>query len=290
MTKYKKYQKAVSISLLFVVLGGSCIAINNVSHGIAGFFVWKFFSGQFHGGHYAEVNGIRLYYEAYGEGPPVLVMHGGTAFIETMHYQIQALAKNHRVIAPDSRGHGRSSDSTAALSYRQMAEDMRELLSQLEINKVDIVGWSDGGNIGLFIARENPTLVNHLVTIGANYHFQGFDNSYSGLAPDSETFESSKMVYEWLSPEPSHWPVFFEKVMVMWKTQPTLQAGDLEAIQAKTMNMAGEFDAILAEHTQSMAAAIPGARLEILKGGDHDIAMNMHDRVNALIVDFLADN
>ena len=289
MPKYEKYQKAVYISLLLVILGGSCIAINKVSYGIAGFLVWQFFSGQYHGGNYAEVNGIRLYYETYGEGPPVLVLHGGTAFIETMHYQIQALAKNHRVIAPDSRGHGRTSDSAAALSYRQMAEDMRELLSQLGINKVDIVGWSDGGNIGLFIAREEPTLVNHLVTIGSNYHFMGFDSAYGGLAPDSETFESSKMVYEWLSPEPSHWPVFFEKVMGMWKTQPTFQAEDLAVIQAKTMIMAGEFDAILTEHTQSMAAAIRGARLEILKGGDHDIAMDMYDKVNALMIDFLAD-
>lgn len=179
----------------------------------------------------------------------MLVMHGGSAFIETMHHQIQALAKNHRVIAPDSRGHGRSSDSAAAISYLQMAEDMRELLSQLEISKVDIVGWSDGGNIGLFMAREDPTLVNHLVKIGSNYHFSGFDYSYSGLAPDSETFESSKMVYEWLSPEPSHWLVFFEKVMGMWQTEPTLQAADLAVVQAKTMIMAGEFDAILTEHT-----------------------------------------
>jgi pimeloyl-ACP methyl ester carboxylesterase len=76
-------------------------------------------------------------------------MHGGLGSIESMSYQIRALAKSHFVIAPDSRGHGRSSDSNAPLSYALMSDDMSELIDHLKLDRVDVVGWSDGAIIGL---------------------------------------------------------------------------------------------------------------------------------------------
>src|SRR3546814_600485 len=94
MTKTRKIVLAVAAALI-LVLGGGFYFINNAAIGIPAFLVWNALSSQSHGGQYAQINGVRIYYETYGEGPPVLVLHGGTAFIETMHYQIGALAKDH---------------------------------------------------------------------------------------------------------------------------------------------------------------------------------------------------
>ncbi|WP_367254376.1 alpha/beta fold hydrolase [uncultured Phenylobacterium sp.] len=103
------------------------------------------------------------------------MLHGGTAYLETMHWQIEALAKDHLVIAPDSRGHGRSTDAAGPLHYARMAEDMIELMDRLRIRKADIVGWSDGGIIGLHLAIHHPDRVGRLVTIGTNFDLTGID-------------------------------------------------------------------------------------------------------------------
>src|SRR4051812_23880432 len=104
MTKIKKIGLTI-FALTIVLLGAGFYHVNESAIGLPAFYIWKAVSGKANGGHYAEVNGIRLYYETYGAGSPVLVLHGGTAFIESVHYQIGDLADDHLVIAPDSRGH-----------------------------------------------------------------------------------------------------------------------------------------------------------------------------------------
>jgi pimeloyl-ACP methyl ester carboxylesterase len=105
----------------------------------------------------------------------VLVLHGGFGFIESMHYQISALAANRFVIAPDSRAHGRSSDSNQPLGYELMANDMLKLLDKLNIAETDVVGWSDGAIIGLDLAMHHPERVRRLVAFGADYDVDGWD-------------------------------------------------------------------------------------------------------------------
>jgi pimeloyl-ACP methyl ester carboxylesterase len=137
------------------------------------FTVWRAISSQAHGGQYVNINGVRIWYETYGSGTPVLVLHGGTGSLEDMHKQIRALAATRFVVAVDSRGHGRSTDSDAPLSYALMANDMLKLLDQMNIRQTDIVGWSDGGIIGLDLAMHHPERVARLVAIGANYDVDG---------------------------------------------------------------------------------------------------------------------
>jgi pimeloyl-ACP methyl ester carboxylesterase len=139
------------------------------------FTVWRAVSSEAHGGQYANINGVRIWYETYGSGPPVLVLHGGTGSLEDMHKQIRALAATRFVVALDSRGHGRSTDSDAPLSYTLMADDMLRLLDHLNIRQTDIVGWSDGGIIGLDLAMHHPERVGRLVAIGANYDVDGLN-------------------------------------------------------------------------------------------------------------------
>ena len=126
------------------------------------FYAWKVGAGKAHGGQYFNAGDVSIYYETYGAGPPVLVLHGGLGSIEGMSYQIRALAKSHFVIAADSRGHGRSTDLNAPLSYSLMSDDMSKLLDHLQIGLVDVVGWSDGGIIGLDLAIRHPERIGGL--------------------------------------------------------------------------------------------------------------------------------
>src|SRR5450631_461976 len=124
----KKTKIALIVVVVFVgALAAALYAFNRSAVGIPAFYAWKATSGRAHGGQYADINGIRIYYETYGTGRPVLVLHGGMGAIEAMHYQISALAASRFVIAPDSRAHGRSSDSSQPLSYELMANDMLKL-------------------------------------------------------------------------------------------------------------------------------------------------------------------
>src|SRR6185436_1102382 len=119
-------------------------------------------------GKYAEVNHIRIYYEVYGKGEPLLLLHGNSSSISTFDKQIPEFSKHFMVIAVDSRGQGKSSEDGKPYTYDLFADDMNALLDHLKLENVNIVGWSDGGNTGLIMAMKYPSKVKKLVTMGAN--------------------------------------------------------------------------------------------------------------------------
>ena len=244
---------------------------------------WRAISSEAHGGQYADINGVRIWYETYGHGQPVLVLHGGTGSLEDMHYQIRALAAKRLVIAVDSRGHGRSTDSAAPLSYGLMADDMLKLLDVLNIRRADIVGWSDGGIIGLDLAMHHPDRVGRLVVIGANYDVDGLIQKPvpDGPVPPVPGF------YARNAPDPAHWPVLYRKVATLWCTEPHYSLADLGKIKAPTLVMAGQFDVIKPEHTNQLAHAIPHAETYIIPGGTHNAVWRKPDIVDDRILAFL---
>lgn len=281
-------QKITTITIclllaLFGILGAGLYVFRGESIGRFGFYTWKLISTEAHGGRYAEINGIRLYYETFGNGEPVLVLHGGTGSLEDMRYQIVALAAEHFVLAPDSRGHGRSSDAEAPLSYRLMADDMLKLLDLLKIDRADIVGWSDGGIIGLDLAIHHPERVRRLVAIGANYDVNGLIHP---PAPGSDP-PSPSWLYSHYAPDPDHWPTLYQKVVTMWRTEPHYSTDELARIKAPTLIIAGEFDAIKREHTDRLARAIPGAQEVIIKGATHFVVMQKPNVIDTQILRFL---
>ena len=276
------------LALALVLLGGGFYVINKEAIGIPAFYVWKAVSGQSHGGQYAEVNGIRLYYETYGAGSPVLVLHGGTGFIESMHYQIGDLAGEHLVIAPDSRGHGRSTDGEGPLHYAQMTDDMVALLDELKVEKADVVGWSDGGIIALDMAIRYPDRVGRIAISGANFNVAGLTEAPDLTSdPEGEAVASQRDFYKRLAPDPDHWPEFYRKVLAMWSSEPHFTIEQLGTIKAPALVMAGEFDGIKREHTDAMAEAIPGATEVIIAGASHFAPVTHHAEVDAHIVKFL---
>jgi pimeloyl-ACP methyl ester carboxylesterase len=165
------------IFLLSVIIWGSCNTQtkNQIDYG-----------SNPAAGKYVDVNDIKVYYEVYGEGEPLLLLHGNGGSIENFTYQIPELSKHFKVIAVDSRAQGRTSDSDQEISYALMASDMSELIDKLNLGKVNVVGWSDGGNIGLELAYAHPDKVLKVITVGANYSNENFL-----AAPDSITMDAN---------------------------------------------------------------------------------------------------
>ena len=145
-------------------------------------------------GKYAEVNGIKVYYEIYGTGEPLLLLHGNGAAIGSFSSQIPELSKHFKVIAVDSRAQGKSTDSDAEITYALMASDMSALIDQLHLGSVDVVGWSDGGNIGLELALAHPEQVKKLVTFGANYTHVDYEAPPDKIVmqPDDPRLQNTK--------------------------------------------------------------------------------------------------
>jgi len=271
---------AAAVAMGAIVAAG---ALDARSDGCLQFLLWDALSPRAHGGQRVAVDGVTIYYETFGHGPPVLVLHGGLGWLVDMRHQIEALASRHFVIAPDSRGHGRSTDAESPLSYAAMADDMLALLDRLAIRRADIVGWSDGGIVGLTLAMRHPERVGRLVVIGANFDPAGL---VSPPDPDPAVPPVPRS-YRWTAPDPAHWSALYRKVVAMWRTQPRYTPGELGTIRSPTLVMAGAFDAIRRAHTDALAAAIPGAQEYIVPGATHRAPLTHAAAVNARILAFL---
>src|ERR1700754_2699713 len=116
----------------------------------------------------AEINGIRLYYATIGRGSPVILLHGGLSNSDYLGNQVRALMKHHKVVIVDSRGHGRSTRDARAFGYDLMADDVVGLMDMLGVHKADIVGWSDGGIVGLDLALRHKDRVGKIFAFAAN--------------------------------------------------------------------------------------------------------------------------
>lgn len=287
----RRYMTRLRVAILVLLAAIGLAVLNHSTQGILGFYAWKQWQPAAVTA-YAEVNGINIYYEVYGQGPPVLILHGGSGSIETMHYQIRELAGTHQVIAPDSRAHGRSTDADGVgLSYDLMADDMVALLDHLELASADVFGWSDGGNIGLNMAIRYPDRVRRLVMYGANFHHAGLAAEFLDHEirhdPDHAEWDDSRSFYMSIAPAPERWPILHEKLMTMWESQPTWEQGDLVGIAAPTLVMAGEFDIMTEQHTRILATVIPNGTVMILAGQDHFAPLAAPDLVTPHVASFL---
>jgi pimeloyl-ACP methyl ester carboxylesterase len=243
------------------------------------------------GGHYAEIRGIRLYYEIHGFGPPLLLLHGGAGNGMQFEHQIPAFAPTHRLIVPDCCAQGRTTDRPGPLSYHAMAEDMIALLDRLHFERVDVMGWSDGGDIGLDMAMHHPGRVGHLVTFGANFRSDGLneqDVAWGRTATADSFGPGMRAGWTKLNPQPGHYVEAMNKILEMWRTQPQWTADDLGKIHAKCLVCAGEHDVVRPDHTAELARAIPGAQVWIVPGASHGAMIERPDLVNPKVLAFLA--
>ncbi len=219
----------------------------------------------------APVNGIEMYYATYGAGDPVLLIHGGLGNADIWANQVIDLMQDHLVIVADSRGHGRSTRTEEPFGYDLMASDYLALLDYLKVDKVDLVGWSDGGIIGLDIAMSHPERLDHLFAHAANITTDGVDPTV-GDDPVFMGIYATWMGEEYakLSPTPDQFDAFVTQISEMWASQPNWTDDQVKAITVPTAVVVGDHDeAILPAHTEKIAALIPGAKLVILPDASH---------------------
>ncbi len=243
----------------------------------------------------AEVNDIKMYYAIYGAanttGDPVLLLHGGLGHSDVWGYQITALtAAGYKVVVADSRGHGRSTRSAQPYGYALMASDVAALMDRLKIDKAAIIGWSDGGIIGLDMAMNRPERVAKLFAFGANTNVAGLRDDIGESAVFNKYIEVAGADYARLSPTPNEYDAFVNQIGEMWATQPAYTPEQLATIRVPVTIADGEHDeAIRQEHNKEMASQIPGAKLNILPGVSHFAFWQKPDEVNAAILAFLRE-
>ncbi|WP_422362175.1 alpha/beta fold hydrolase [Reichenbachiella sp.] len=207
-------------------------------------------------GKYAEVNGIKVYYEIYGEGEPLLLIHGNGGSIKSSTPKIDYYKDKYKVIAMDSRAHGKTKDIGDSLTYEQMTADVNDVLDQLNIDSCLIWGQSDGGIIGLKLAIDYPDKVKRLAVFGAN------------LRPDSTAVDddNATFVKNMIANETDDYKLRLFGLLV---NQPQIPVSDLAKITAPVLVMTGDRDVIRLEHSLEVFYNIKKSNLFVMPGATH---------------------
>ncbi len=225
-------------------------------------------------GHYAPVNGLKLYYEIHGSGSPLVLLHGGgSTILSTFGHILPELAKNHQVIAIESQSHGHTLDIDRPYSFEQDADDVAALLTQLHIEKTAIMGFSNGGTTALQIAIRHPQLVTKLVLASACYRRDGMQPGFfEGM--EQATLDNMpkllKEAYLQANPDPKGLQAMFDRDATRMRTFKDIPDTAIQGIQATALVINGYVDVITVEHALLLAKTLPHAQLAILPGGHGD--------------------
>lgn len=234
---------------------------------------------------------VKLWFATYGEGPPVVLLHGGLGSSDHFGELVPALvARKRRVIVMDSRGHGRSTRSKRGISYRQMADDTVALLEHLAIDRAAIVGWSDGGATGLDMAIRYPERVSKLFVIGTNYAVSGTKKGGSKSKTFPEYFARCRREYAKLSPDPKQLNAFLGELRAMWGSQPNYTEEQLASIIAPVVVALGEHDEVVRlDHVKEMVKHLARGRLVVLPAVSHFAMWQDPPTFNAKVIEFLEE-
>lgn len=232
-----------------------------------------------------------IHYVAYGQGQPILLLHGGLSNKLSWFSQIPWLVESgRRVILIDTRGHGESTSGHAALTYQVFAEDTLLVLNRLGIQRTDIVGWSDGGIIALLLGLEAPQRVGKIVAISANFHPSGLIQE-TDSAPNPPYSQPHRKIIDWArgwwSGAGERHTALEAEIKALWQIAPQLGHGDLKAITAPTLVIAGENDIIDLPHSGELAQMLANGKIEIVLGAGHAAPVTHADQINQLIASFL---
>ena len=247
---------------------------------------------------FVEVRGNKLYVETHGGGEPILFLHGGVVyFANNFAAQRDYFASFRKVIGVDQRGHGHSPDTDQPFSYKEMAEDVAALIVQLGVAPVDIVGHSDGGNVGLILALDHPELVRRLVVSGANLKASLPPEELQKRAqwPDTLVAEKAKQMAQKLPPSfrpdyekvapggPDQWWTLLRKSYRLWLTPVVITPEELKTIKTSVLVMAGDHDFTSIEDTVVIYRSLAQGQLAILPGTGHG-TFNLRPQLSNLLM------
>jgi len=229
-------------------------------------------------GKYVDVNGVKLFYEVYGEGEPLLMIHGNGGSFNCFENQVAEFSKYFKVVLVDCRGRGNSSyQKGVQLTFDLQVEDINLFLDKLNIKKTNILGWSDGGIIGLLFAIKHPEKINKLVASGAN------------IFPDGALHqeELEKWINDLENNNKNHENDLAIDLNNLDFKYPNLKYSDLNVIKSKTLIIAGDHDEIKGEHTLKIYESIPDAQLAILPNSSHSALIENSTLFNEIVLRFL---
>jgi pimeloyl-ACP methyl ester carboxylesterase len=244
-------------------------------------------------GGYLPINGLNLYHEVYGElgtsKPPLLLIPGAFMATDSMKAWADAFASERAVIVFDQQGHGRTPDTSREMSYEQFADDAAALLRALEVERTDVMGYSQGGGVALQLAIRHPSLVSKLVSMSATFRKDGWYPSVfeaiGGLSAEAFAGTPVEKVFKEHTPDAKAFDAYLEKMKVLNINDQDISDEEMRSISAKTMVIVGDADGVKPEHALAMfklrgggdqeAAAsgvlqkVPAARLVILPAMSH---------------------
>lgn len=239
-----------------------------------------------------DLRGVPSHHEITGSGEPLLLLHGGFCSLETMRPLGELLSTSYEVHAVERPGHGRTPDREGPITYADGVLDTLAYLDAVGLDRVHVVGFSDGAIIGLLLAIDHPERVRSLVAISANTDPSGYlaDGSHGAdERPEAaDGADPERAAYDALSPDgPGHADEVLAKLGRMWTTEPDIAPAALATISAPTLVLAGDRDVIARDHTLGIADAVPGARLAVLPGS-HMLVAERPTVVGFTVLDFLA--
>lgn len=251
---------------------------------------------------YADVNGLRMYYEMHGEGNPLVLLHGSYMTIPmNWSHIIPLLATDRKVIVAEMQGHGRTRDIAREFSYEAMADDVSGLLKHLKIDSADILGYSMGGGVAFQFAVRHPGQLRRLVVLSAPYAHDGWwpeaEAGFATFTPDMFRGTPFEKQYDILGGDPAHFEEFIKKVISV-DLKPYDWSKEVKAIRAPIFMAIGDADGVRYEHAielfrakgggkQGDMGGAPESRLAIIPGTTHIGMMKRTDWLIPMITDFL---
>ncbi len=232
-------------------------------------------------GKYYDIRGIKMYCEIYGEGQPLLIIHGNGGSIKEFSSNIPYFSKKYKVIIADSRAQGKSADLGDSLTYEMMADDYAALLTELKMDSANVIGWSDGGINGLLLAMRHPEKVKKLAITGANLQPDTTAVVKEIMDLFSPDYEKAKTKTNRTDKEKNEW-----KLLRLLMEQPHISTSDLGKIACPTLVIGGDHDVIREEHTMLIYHSIPNAYLWILPNSGHSTPIMYKDIFNSTVDDF----
>jgi pimeloyl-ACP methyl ester carboxylesterase len=251
---------------------------------------------------YANINGLKMYYEIYGEGKPIVLLHGSYMNIPlNWSHIIPLLSKDRKVIVTELQGHGRTRDIPRELSYEGMADDVSGLLTHLKLDSADILGYSMGGGVAFQVAVRHPEQVRRLIVLSGTYAHDGWwpdvEASFATFTPEMFNGTTIQRQYDSLGNDPAHFSEYIRKVISI-DLKPYDWSKAVKAIQAPIFMAIGDADGVRYEHALELFRAkgggkmgdlhgLPQSRLAVIPGTTHIGMMQRTDWLIPMISDFL---
>jgi pimeloyl-ACP methyl ester carboxylesterase len=245
-------------------------------------------------GNYITIKNVKIYYEEYGQGIPLILLHGGFGSISHFKNVIEPLSKKYRVIAMDSPGQGRS-EQIDSMSYQIYANYYAEFIDNLKLDSVYVLGWSDGGNSAFILAYDRPDKVKKVIVSGANSDTDGYqDGDLEMMKSQSDPKNISdevrtKWVPAFLSKTPNkdNWEKSYKQLYKMWVTKEVISDAHLSNIKSKFLIVYGDKDIMKLEHGLHIYKTIKGSEFCILPNTSHWVFKEKPDLITGIILNFL---